>query len=877
MKRKNPEGGGDSLAGPTPDDPTGPARALALLRQALEIAPEARSDFLDSACGADTPLRREVATLLAAEARSDFLEVSAGELATAEAGREEGEGAGARIGPYELLEEIGAGGMSRVMLAERVDGQFEQKVAVKLLHSLPGTDAEARRRFDAERRILARLAHPAISRILDGGIADSGRPYLVMEYLDAEPITEYCQRRELGMENRLRLFLDVCAAVAHAHQQLVVHRDLKPSNVLVTKDGRVKLLDFGIAKLLDPAADPGISPVTRTGLLLLTPEYAAPEQIKGEPVTTATDVYGLGLLLYELLTDSRPFDLSSRRASEIERVVCEEPPPKPSTRPVAAASSSGAPRSALRGDLDTIVLQTLRKRPAARYGSAQELAADIERYLRKEPISARPATVGYRVRRFAQRNLGSVTAAMLFVLLLMSALAVVIGEQRKTARQRDIAQLEAAKARRVTDFTLGLFEAGNPESGPDVTARELLQVGLENLDGLGDEPLVQAEILSVMSAALTRLGDHDGAVQAARREIDLRRAHEGPLGEGLATALVALGGALSVEARYEEAEPLLLEAVEIDEKAFPGIDREETVWHLRELGRHHARRQRLDLAQPVAERGLAMARRLGLDSQVTKLLGLSGYIAGGRGDFERGRQIQEEVLEIRLETEGLEHPDTAATLNNLGYYARMTGDFDKAEEYYTRALEIKRKLFPSPHRTVGATLFNLGEVHRLQGRFDEAEARLLEAREVIYAHVGERGLVSPLLYMGRLEASRGRPEVAEERLLEALETARTAFGDPGAQSARVWLELARLHQEQGRTPKADSAYRGAIAGYETASLDNPRLMEPLVELAELRSGDDSAEARALLERARELASRNRNADDPLRLKIEKTLEGFRAS
>ncbi|MDX1546237.1 MAG: protein kinase [Rhodothermales bacterium] len=412
-----------------------------LFEEALRRAPQARSAYLATACRDDAALREEVEALLAsheqatAERRfeSPLLGVDAAEAPPASAVE------GQQVGAYRIVEALGQGGMGAVYLAERADKQFDKQVAIKLIRR--GFDSELlRRRFWAERRILARLEHPHIAHLYDGGVTEDGLPYLIMEYVEGRPIDEYCNALQLSTDDRLRLFLEVCEAVHYAHQNLIVHRDLKPSNILVTREGSVKLLDFGIAKLLDEEAvpeDPGAVPLTRAGVQMMTPEYAAPEQVRPGQVTTATDVYSLGVILYELLAGQRPYRLSGRSRGEVERIICDEEPARPSTavtRPAEPGTTRHASpeevgrmratqpsrlRRRLAGDLDVIVMTALRKDPARRYPSAQQLADDLRRHLDGRPVVARSDTLSYRAAKFIRRNwLGVAASAAVFVALL---------------------------------------------------------------------------------------------------------------------------------------------------------------------------------------------------------------------------------------------------------------------------------------------------------------------------------------------------------------------------------------------------------------------------------------------------------------------------
>ncbi|HEV2843761.1 MAG TPA: serine/threonine-protein kinase, partial [Thermoanaerobaculia bacterium] len=425
-----------------------------IFAQALELPPAERAVFLDAACAGDAGLRRDVERLLGADERNDtFMERPAGELLGWRplAGEDE---EGGRLGPYRLLRRIGGGGMGTVYLARRDDEQYQQEVAIKVLRA--GLEAtEAYHRFIAERQILARLQHPNIARLYDGGTTEDGRPFLVMELVDGLPVDQYCDQGQLNVDQRLGLFRRICSAVEHAHQNLLVHRDIKPGNILVTPDGEPKLLDFGIAKQLEPKVATDSGPLTRTGLRIMTPSYASPEQVKGEAVTTASDVYSLGVLLYELLTGRSPYP-SAEVTYEIERAICEQEPERPSVAvfragavsPEEIASARKARPQALqrrlRGDLDNIVLMALRKEPGRRYGSVAKLSRDLERHQEDLPVAARADTLRYRARKFVVRNRAGVAAAvavfLLVSLLVVGFMARLIEQRHQVARERDKAQ-----------------------------------------------------------------------------------------------------------------------------------------------------------------------------------------------------------------------------------------------------------------------------------------------------------------------------------------------------------------------------------------------------------------------------------------------------
>src|SRR5262245_11843401 len=440
-------------------------RISTIFNRAIDTAAAERVALLDQLCGSDATVRREVEGMLQAHENTRGL-IAERRVATEGDGDPRSERVagllpdGARIGPYRIESPIGAGGMGDVYRAERADGAYRQTLAFKVLR-LGYRTSEMVRRFRIEREALARLTHPGIARILDGGTLDDGRPYIVLEFVEGVAVAKYCTERALSLRDRLALFVRIASVVQYAHGRLVVHRDLKPSNILVQPDGAPRLLDFGIAKLLDADADASLGLETTPETRLLTPEYAAPEQIRGEAPGTATDVYALGVLLFEMLTGARPFTAAGRSPTTLEHAILELPPPAPSS---VSDGPVGARR--LRGDLDRVILMALRKEPERRYVSAGQLGDDIERYLSGRPILARPDSVGYRVRKFVGRN-RTLVASAAAILLLVSGFAITATLQaRRILRQRDLVERERAAADQVLALLTGLFEQGDPNKHP---------------------------------------------------------------------------------------------------------------------------------------------------------------------------------------------------------------------------------------------------------------------------------------------------------------------------------------------------------------------------------------------------------------------------
>jgi len=517
-------------------------KADEIFLDALELPADQRRAYVDAACGGDDQIREEVESLLAAHDEAEgFLERPALSAAANVGTDADDPSIGRRVGAYRLLRHVATGGMGQVYLAERAGAEFDQRVAVKLIHR--GVyDREAMRRFHNECQVLARLEHPNIARMIDGGITDDGTPYIVMEYVDGEPIDKFCNERDLPVEEHLRLFIDVCGAVEHAHKHSTIHRDIKPSNILVDEEGTVKLVDFGIARVIDAVEGPAYER-TATGLHVMTPYYASPEQIRGEMLSTATDVYSLGVVLYKLLTGRVPYIATTRSVKEIERIVFETSPTKPSEMilqtPRPATSDVAAPDTRklsrrLRGDLDTIVLMALRKEPERRYESAQHFADDIQRHLDRLPVTARRDTVSYRAGKFVRRHTAAVVAASLLVVVLAASTVIGFSLYARSERARFAevaarteAENNAETARQVTSFLARMFQESDPDvaGGRELTASEMLERGTERLDSeLGEHPRAQVKLLQTLSEVYRRRGDLENARSLGERAVAIARA-----------------------------------------------------------------------------------------------------------------------------------------------------------------------------------------------------------------------------------------------------------------------------------------------------------------------------------------------------------------
>ncbi len=804
----------------------------AVFLQALERPLEERADFLDRACDGDAPLRAEVESMLAAEeAGPDFswvdrLAAAAGSSLPPSANATETElPPDHRIGPYRLIRLIGRGGMGRVYLAERDDDQYRQKVALKVVRDDYDTALLAER-FKAERQILARLQHPNISTLLDGGVAADGRPYLVMQYEPGLPITTYCDEHTLDVRARLELFATICDTVHYAHTNLVVHRDLKPSNILVTDEGRPKLLDFGIAKMLEGELD-FTRPVTHD-VRMFTPEHAAPEQVSGGTITTATDVYSLGILLYELLIGHRPFRAADTSPMELQRKIQEEAPTRPSdearraaadrrdegevthparlrsTRPAALAQT-------LRGDLDQIVLEALRKEPERRYGSARELAEDVRRYLAGLPIRARPDSVGYRTGKFVRRHrVGVGVAALVFVLLTTLAVNRTV-QAARIAREQERTQAALVEATAVRDFMVNLFNDANIERTTDrLSAVDLLDRGVTRVDELDDQPRAQAAMLNAIGRAYGSLAEYEKAEPLLERALALRREVHGDVHTEVAFTLDVLSD-LIMDARgdYEAVEPLAVEALAIH-RQLHDAPHADVALGFSTVGALQFRRGAVAEARDSYEEAMAVLRDPGVDSPslLTTVMSNLGLITTRLGDPVEGERLLREAIATESEISGESSAKVATMLGPLAESVLAQGRVEEATNLLEDLLDLRAEIFGPEHPAVAAILNNLSVMLGRQNRWAEAVPHSRRAVEIQRATQDPAHplLARGLANLGSTLISAEQWAEAEPVLLEALPLHVAIWGDEHSRTATVKTNLFKVYTEMER-PEEAAKYR----------------------------------------------------------------------
>jgi serine/threonine protein kinase len=712
-----------------------------------------------------------------------------------------------RIGPYRLERLLGEGGMGEVWLAERDEPGFRRQVALKRIRR--GLEsAELRRRFGIEREALARLSHRGIAQLFDGGIDAAGVPYLALEYVDGRPLTLAADERRLGLDERLALFEEVCEAVHYAHVHLVVHRDLKPSNILLTAGGEVRLLDFGIAKLLDPeSAGFGGRGETRTALRLATPEYSSPEQLSGESVTTATDVYALGLLLFELLTGRRPFRDHESSLTELERAVSSVDPRRASEAVasardgVAAAarrSSSAALARALRGDLDTIVATALRKEPERRYPSVERLAEDVARFRANRPIRARPESAAYRLRKFAGRHRVGVGAAAVIALLVGAFAVFAASQSAVVARERDAARAERDKARELSTFLTDLFGAdpfaGDEELRDTTTLGEFLERSEASVRReLADRPELRAALLSRLARLHGNLGRLDRARALAEEALSVRRALTGDRRADVAESANNLATVLQDQGELAAAEALFREALALREELYPELhaDVAESVNNLAIVLVERADPARAEETERLERRGLALRRELFGEDHLDTLQSRNNFAVfltkrGRPEDLAEAEGHLRDVLEGRRRRLGEDHPTVANALNNLANLLDDLGREAEAIALFRQAIRAWTVTLGPEHPRVATGLYGLYAALADSGDLAGAEQALRASLAIDERRLppGHPYLATDRLKLGELLLAAGRPTEAESELRWALAAFREA-GESGGKEAAL--------------------------------------------------------------------------------------------
>jgi serine/threonine protein kinase len=751
--------------------------SAALKRDASE-----RDEFLRQACGADAELRRAVESLLTYERKlGDFLDAPALETVTRDAAlASERPVAGQTLGSYHLLQPIGEGGMGEVWLAEQQQ-PVRRRVALKLIKA--GMDTrEVVARFESERQALALMDHPNIAKVFDAGATPQGRPYFAMEYVTGIPITEYCDQHRMTLRERLELFVHVCEGVQHAHQKAIIHRDLKPSNILVGEvDGKPlpRIIDFGLAKATAQSLTADTR-FTRAGVIVGTPAYMSPEQADstGVDVDTRTDVYSLGVVLYELLIGALPLEFHKLFFDQILRRMREDEAPRPSTKLRTLGEQSGTaaqnrgsdpPTLArqLRGDLDAIALKALEKERSRRYATPSELAADIGRYLRNEPVLARPASAAYRARKYVRRHRVGVTAAAALLLVPIAFGVAQTLQLRRTTRERD-------RADRITAFMTGMFKVSDPSAarGNSITAREILDKASKEIDtGLSKDPELQAQMMQTMGDVYHNLGLYSQAQSLLTRAVGIRRRVLGPRNPDTLTSMSSLGWNLMRQGRYAEAEKLDRETLDI-------------------------RRRVLAPGHP----------------ETLRSMGNLANVLNAEGRYAEADRLHRETLDLERRVLGLEHPDTMKSMNNLANAFSGQGRYAEAEKLYRETLDLERRVLGPEHPDTLRLMVNLANVLDDEAHYAEAEKLY---RETLDAQRRMLGLEHPdtlrsMDYLATVLAHEGRYADAEKLERETLDTQRRILGLEHPDTALSTYNLGCMLARKDNPDEALSLLREAV-------------------------------------------------------------------
>ena len=764
-------------------------------------------------------------------------------------------------GKYKLLEELGTGGMGVVYLAEQME-PIQRRVALKII-KLGMDTRQVVARFETERQALAVMDHPNIARVFDAGATETGRPYFVMELARGIPITDYCDRHKLSARERLQLFIGVCQAVQHAHQKGIIHRDLKPSNILVViQDDRAvpKIIDFGIAKATDHRLAQRTL-FTEQGQLIGTPEYMSPEQaeMSGLDVDTRTDIYSLGVILYELLAGALPFDAGKLRSAafgEIQRIIRETDPPKASTRlstlketkaeiAEKRGTDPGSLVKLLRGDLDWITMKAMSKDRTRRYSTASELAAEVERYLRYEPVTAGPPSAAYRLRKYVKRHkLGVAAAAAVLLIILVGTAGTTIGFLRAVRAEKKAVE-EATTATRVSDFLVDLFKVSDPSEarGNTITAREILDRGAKKVEEeLAGQPAIQARLMDTMGQVFQSLGLFDQALPLLKSALEIRRNTQGDRSLDVASSLQSYGYLLIAKGDYAAAEPLLQEALAVRRRLL-GNGHADVASSLASLGELNYMKGNFERAEKFFRESLDLRRRtFGREHiEISNILNDLAMTLKAKGDYGEAEPMYRESLAMRQKLLGSDHPAIAQSLNNLGMFLyqmflNKKNDGVEAEKLLRQALEMNRRMLGNEHPEVSTNLNNLALLLREKGDYDQAIALFREVTEIDRKNLGDEHpyVANAMKNLAAALVRKGDYESAQELFRQALGIQRKTFAEQSWQVATTKLLLGASYIEEKRYQEAEALLLEAFPIIEKAfSISHPRTQAAVKSLISL--------------------------------------------
>ena len=798
-----------------------------LFHEAVDMSDKERKQFLKRKCEGMPDMKDEVLSLLAAKETTgpvDHPPESLKKEILHDIHTDNPEGT--RIGAYRLIKELGRGGMGRVYMAERADDQFDKIVALKLLKTGIRTDRQVQKFLD-ERQILAGLNHPNIATLMDGGITNEGQPWFAMEYVDGKPITTYCDDKSLTVSDRLRLFSDVCNAVQFAHQNLVIHRDLKPSNILVTETGVVKLLDFGIARVTGPESygeknKPFVDDIINYG----TPAYTSPEQICGRPVTTASDIYQLGVILYELLTNRRPYSVAASEADELKRIICNEYPPAPGQIANEKSNEAKAYKNiagSVRAGLDSIVLKAIQKEPVHRYQSAEQFKSDIKRYLDRMPVKSHPNRWTYRSRLFIGRNTIGVTAAAIITCLIIVYAISVTQHTRQTRAALDRAEQEAEKSEQVIDFMISMFEAGDPSvsMGDTMTAGMMLEKGVERAEQLSDQPDVQSQIYNVAGRVYHNLGENDKAVKYLKQSVDLQESRN-QTGVQLADTYYHLGSAHHHSGNYRVSNGFFEKARHIYDQE-SGHKSAEYAGSLHSMAEMQMVRGDYGTAEKLHRQSLAMRRAVlgASDSDVGVSLAGLGETLLLKGNSDSAAACLDSARTIFLMENPNGGPKYADALLTTAQIYMSEGNDTEAEKSIKHAIEIQTDIFGEDHLETVISKKSLADFYREEGEVSRAESIYTSILSGIESGNVNTTLKRPVVQaLGQLYVQSDRFERAERYQKQTVQLLESILSPVHKRVLAARHRLAKTLVQNTKYGEAEEVLKLALARIEETESQN---------------------------------------------------------
>jgi len=789
-----------------------------LFHQAADLPREQQHDFLEVHCADDPSLVHDVLNLLREDERTgSLLDRQVGHLAEEVFNDSSDAPPFESFGPYRIKRTLGSGGMGIVYLAERED--LGTQVAIKILRDAWVSPAR-RERFTAEQRTLAQLNHPYIARLYDADTSPEGTPFFAMEYVEGVPLSQFCRTHRSTLEERMKLFREVCEAVIYAHRHAVIHRDLKPSNILVKEDGTIRLLDFGISKQLEVLGESVEQ--TMTGLRLMTPAYASPEQMRGEQVGVQTDVYSLGVVFYELLCETLPFDLSSRTPAQAEKILTEQQPERPSAVAAGARKASAEGQGTLLSlsktqwsDLDVLCLTAMHKDLRRRYASVEALLRDIDHYLKQEPLEARPDAFGYRATKFIARNQKSLAAA---TVVLIAVIGIVVFFTLRLARARDAALAEAARTQRIQHFMTNLFQGGDEAAGPAENLRvvSLLDRGVQEAQALSSDPGVQAQLYLTLGGIYQQLGKFDQANALLNSALEKRKALFGEDNRDVAECLVALGLLRDSQAQFDDAEKLVNDGLAMYRAHLPPNHPAiaKTIWaRARILVDRGAYDKSIPVLQEAAKLQSAArgAASPDLVATLTELANSEFYV----GQYTESDALNRRVLDLDKKLYGPTHPNVADVMINLANIQAQWGHYVEAEKFERDALVITQNWYGRNHPETASALTNLARTLIFEDKLGEADGMLREAlgiQEQAYGKIHPR-VASALNDLGKIAMRRGNLDEAENCFRRMAEIYRVVYHGKHYYIGVALANLGGVYMERKQYERAEELFRQALDEY----------------------------------------------------------------